>query len=238
MIENITKQVNSFLSSLKKIYSQPGQTGAKLVPVVFLLVICCLCSLSLSLLRSRNSPGVTPSPNILPTQGTGPTPTALFNFGGATFTPFPTLPGPTPFPTLTPSPTGSPTATQIVPTETDTPIPTAMASPIPTNTSPPATPTIGGSVRIIAVDKPAEFVEIQNLSNAEVNLRGWRLVSETGNQSCTLRGTLQPNEVLRVWARRGDPGFDCGFPINIWNDNASDPAVLYDPQGEEVSRFP
>jgi hypothetical protein len=88
------------------------------------------------------------------------------------------------------------------------------------------------------VDKPAEFVEIQNLSNAEVNLRGWRLVSETGNQSCTLRGTLQPNEVLRVWARRGDPGLDCGFPINIWNDNASDPAVLYDPQGEEVSRFP
>lgn len=237
MIEIIRKELNSFLSALKSIYSQPGQTGAKVVPVLFVLVICCLCSITFSVLRPRNSPAITPSPSIFPTQGTGPTPTALFNLG-ATFTPFPTLPGPTPFPTLTPSPTESPTATQVIPTATETLIATATASPIPTNTSPPATPTSGGSVRIVAVDKPAEYVEIQNLSNAEVNLRGWKLVSETGNQSCTLRGNLQPNEVLRVWARRGDPGFDCGFPINIWNDNASDPAVLYDPQGEEVSRFP
>jgi hypothetical protein len=237
MIESITKQLDSFISSLKTIYSQPGQTGAKLVPVLFVLVVCCLCSLTFSVLRPRNSPAITPSPNIFPTQGTGPTPTALFNLG-ATFTPFPTLPGPSPFPTFTPSLTGSPTATQTEVTATGTAIPSATATPIPTNTSPPATPTGGGSVQIIAVDKPAEFVDIQNLSNAEVNLRGWKLVSETGNQSCTLRGTLQPNEVLRVWARRGDPGFDCGFPINIWNDNASDPAVLYDPQGEEVSRFP
>jgi hypothetical protein len=237
MIEIIRKELNSFLSALKTIYSQPGQTGAKLVPVLFLLVICCLCSATIWLLQPRNSPGATPSPNIFSTQGTGPTPTALFNFG-ATFTPFPTLPGPSPFPTFTPAPTGSPTATQVTPTATETPISTATELPIPSSTNPPATPTSSGSVRIISVDKPAEYVEIQNLGNAEVNLRGWRLVSETGNQSCTLRGTLQPNEVLRVWARRGDPGFDCGFAINIWNDNASDPAVLYDPQGEEVSRFP
>lgn len=242
MMENITKQLSSFISALKAIYDQPGQTGAKLVPVLFLLVICCLCSVSISLLRPRNSPSVTSSPNIFPTQATaGPTPTPLFNFGGATFTPFPTIPGPSPFPTFTPRPTESPTATQIVPSATLTTVPTvptATNTPVPTNTNPPATPTSGGSVRIIAVDKPTEYVDIQNFSNAEVNLRGWRLVSETGNQSCTLRGTLQPNEVLRVWARRGSPGHDCGFPINIWNDNTADPAVLYNPQGEEVSRFP
>jgi hypothetical protein len=238
MIENIRKEINSLLSSLQTTYSQPGQIGRKLIPVLFLLVICCLCSVTLRVFQPRNSPAVTPSPNLFPTQGTGPTPTPLFNFGGATFTPFPTLPGPSPFPTLTPSLTSSPTATQTAPTATETLIATGTSSPVPTNTNPPATPTSDGSVRIIAVDKPAEYVEIQNLTNAEVNLRGWKLVSETGNQSCTLRGTLQPNEVLRVWGRRGDPGFDCGFPINIWNDNASDPAVLYNPQGEEVSRFP
>jgi hypothetical protein len=89
------------------------------------------------------------------------------------------------------------------------------------------------------VNKPAEYVEIQNFSQTPVNLRGWRLVSETGNQSCNLRGTLEPNEVLRVWARRGNPGFDCRLGNNdIWLDNAADPAVLYNPQGEEVSRFP
>jgi hypothetical protein len=243
MMENITKQIKSILSALKVTYSQQGQIGSIVIPALFLFVICCLCSVTINLLQSRNAPGVTPSPSIFPTQGTGPTPTALFNFGGATFTPFPTFPGPTPFPTFTSSPTGSPTVTQIVPTETLTPvppIPTETRTLIPTNTNPPpaATATSGGSVQIIAVDKPTEYVDIQNLSAVEVNLRGWRLVSETGNQSCTLRGTLQPNEVLRIWARRGNPGHDCGFPINIWNDNTSDPAVLYNPQGEEVSRFP
>jgi hypothetical protein len=89
------------------------------------------------------------------------------------------------------------------------------------------------------VNKPAEYVEIQNFSQTPVNLRGWRLVSETGDQSCNLRGTLDPNEILRVWARRGNPGFDCRLGNNdIWIDNAADAAVLYNPQGEEVSRFP
>ncbi|HMD82582.1 MAG TPA: lamin tail domain-containing protein, partial [Anaerolineales bacterium] len=120
-------------------------------------------------------------------------------------------------------------------------IPSGTASPVPTATNPPpsATATSLSSVAIIAVNKPAEYVEIQNFSQTPVNLCGWRLVSETGNQSCNLRGTLEPNEVLRVWARRGNPGFDCRLGNNdIWLDNAADPAVLYNPQGEEVSRFP
>jgi hypothetical protein len=91
---------------------------------------------------------------------------------------------------------------------------------------------------IVNVDKPAEYAELRNLGTAAVDLGGWRLVSETGNQSCPLEGVLQPNEVLRVWARRGNPGISCRFAFNIWNDNQSDPAVLYDAQGKEVSRYP
>jgi hypothetical protein len=88
------------------------------------------------------------------------------------------------------------------------------------------------------VNKPEEYVDIRNSGNIPVDLNGWKLVSETGNQSCPLSGILSLNEVLRVWARKGDTGFSCRFSSNIWNDNQADPAVLYDAQGKEVSRFP
>jgi Predicted solute binding protein len=242
MIEKITEQINSFLSTLKTTYSQQGRVGKILLPALFLLTSCCLCSVLISLLRlgSRNPANSVPSPIILPSQGIVASPTALFNFGTVTFIPIPTFPTATGFPTLTPLPS-LPTGTE-TPTSTPTQIPptgTEIPLPLPTVTSPPpATPTIGGSVLIVAVDKPMEYVDIQNLMNAPVDLQGWRLVSETGNQSCTLRGVLQPNEVLRVWASAGNPGISCGYSFNIWNDNQSDPAVLYDAQGQEISRVP
>jgi Lamin Tail Domain len=236
MIENITKQINSFLSALKTAYSQQGQIGKILLPGLVLLVFCCLCSVLVSVFRPRNASTIPPSPIVLPGVGVVATPTALFSF--ASLTPFsvPTLPSSTPLPTLTPPPTGTetPTSVQLLPTVTASSIPTDTAIP----TVIPATATSSGSVLIVAVNKPREYVDIQNISTTPVDLSGWKLVSETGNQSCDLRGTLQPNEVLRIWARRGNPGFDCGFSIYIWKDNQADPAVLYNAQGEEVSRYP
>src|SRR5688572_10226316 len=242
MMENITKQINSVLSTMVTMYDKQGQVVKVLIPALFLLAFCCLCSLMIPFLPARNTPNALPSPTVFPTDGTQATPTPLFVF--STFTPFPTGTSfvPTAFPTLTASPTGTQTPTRLVPTATATSIPsaTATASPILTATNPPptATATSVSSVEIIAVNKPAEYVEIQNLTQAPVDLRGWRLVSETGIQSCNLRGTLAPNDVLRIWARRGNPGFDCRFPIDIWRDNVADPAVLYNSQGEEESRFP
>lgn len=242
MMENMTKQINSFLSTLVTMYDRQGQIVKVLIPALFLLGFCCLCSLVIPLLPSRNPSNALPSPNVFPTDGTQAMPSPLFVF--STFTPFPTRTAfiPTAFPTLTASPTGTQTPTGLVPPATGTSIPsaTASASRIPTATNPPATATATSvsSVSIIAVNKPAEYVEIQNFSQTPVNLGGWRLVSETGNQSCDLRGTVAPNEVLRIWARRGNPGFDCRFPNDIWRDNQADPAVLYNSQGEEVSRFP
>ncbi|RPI90820.1 MAG: lamin tail domain-containing protein [Chloroflexi bacterium] len=151
----------------------------------------------------------------------------MFNFGAS---PFPTLAAPTSLPTTPSPPTGTQTSTQIVPTATSTPIPTS--------TNPPATAASGGSVSIVMVDKPTEYVDIQNSGNGPVNLNGWRLVSETGNQPCALNGILQPDEVLRIWAGKGNSGFSCGYLFNIWNDNQADPAVLYDSQGDEISRYP
>jgi lamin tail-like protein len=244
MMENITKQINSLISTLITSYRRQGQVVRILIPALLVLAFCCLCSVLIPLL-SRNPSNALPSPNVFPTDGTaGPqaTPTSLFNFDFPTFTPFPTLTSfvPSAFPTLTASPTGTQTPTRLVPTATVTAIPSGTASPLPTATNPPptATATSVRSVEIITVNKPAEYVEIQNFSPAPVDLLGWRLVSETGNQSCNLRGTLAPSEVLRIWTHRGNPGFDCRLPNDIWRDNVADPAVLYNPQGQEVSRFP
>jgi hypothetical protein len=233
-------QMNSLLSELKRIYSQQGQVGRIVIPVLFVLVFCCLCSLTLSLVSRRSPAPVTPSPGVFPTSDGLATPTALFDFDFPTLTPLPTLPPPSPFPTLTPLPTqtGSPTQTG-APTQT---VPAATATLIPTNTATPAPPiptatVIPGPVVIVSINKAQERVDIQNISPARVSLQGWRLVSEAGNQSCELNGTLAPNEVLRIWADRG-PGFDCRLPNEIWLDNEPDPAILYDPQGQAVSRFP
>jgi hypothetical protein len=238
-------QLNSFLSTLRAAYDQQGQLGKILIPGLSLLIFCCLCSGVIGLAQmgtgSRDPSTVVPSPILATGEGLQPTPTALFDFDFPTFTPFPTLPLPSALPTLTPLPTMTPSLTPTAPpaSSTSPSLPTmTLTNPLPSATNPPPTATSAGSIRIVAVDKPAEYVDIQNSTDQAVNLEGWRLVSETGNQSCRLRGTLQPNEVLRVWARRGNPGLDCRFPINIWNDNTADPAVLYNPQGQEVSRFP
>lgn len=140
------------------------------------------------------------------------------------------LPPPSALPSVTSVPTGTETPTQTVPTGTATPLPTV--------TNPPPTVASSGSVVIATVNKAIEYVDLQNVGNGPVDLSGWRLVSVTGNQSCPLRGVIGPNEVLRVWSGNGDSGLSCGFAFNIWNDNRADPAVLFDAQGREISRYP
>ena len=228
------RQPNSFLAALRTAYLQQGQLGRILLPGSILLVFCCLCSILVPLLRLRTPSSPVPSPVVLPTDGTQVTPTALFSFDFPTFTPFPTATSfvPTAFPTLTPAPTETQMPTQTLPAATATPVPSNTATPVP------PTPTSPSTVQILNVDRVAEYVEIQNLTQAPVTLRDWRLVSQNGDESCGLRGTLEPGEILRIWSRRGAPGFDCRLGREIWSDNEIDPAVLYNAQGEEVSRYP
>ncbi len=133
-------------------------------------------------------------------------------------------PAPTPQPTPTPAP---PTATLAPPA--DTPEPTA----------PPA--LAGPDIHIAAVDKQAEFVDIRNSGDQPQDLNGWVLVSERGDQACTLGGVINPGEVLRIWAMAEDAGkggYNCGFGSNIWNNSKSDPAALYDAAGQLVDKYP
>lgn len=91
------------------------------------------------------------------------------------------------------------------------------------------------------MDKSAEYVDLNNIGGQPVDLSGWVLVSEKGNQTCTLGGVIEPGAVLRVWARAedaGQGGFNCGYGSNIWNNSESDPAALYDNTGSLVDRYP
>ena len=224
------EKLDSFISGWKEIFNQQGMAAKALLLGFSLLALCCLCSILAGLFRSRNSANEVPSPYVMPSAGIMATPTALFNFGQETFTPFPTLPTSTGLPITPQPPTETPTLTPTVPSATETLAPTA--------TSVTATNTNTGSVVILGVDKIMEYVDIKNVSNETVNLGGWRLVSQYGRQSCALSGVLEPNAVLRVWSGTGEAGFSCRFPRHIWHDKKSDPAVLYDPQGQEVSRYP
>jgi hypothetical protein len=103
-----------------------------------------------------------------------------------------------------------------------------------------ATPTPEASAAqlvIVAVDKRQEWVDITNTGASDVDLSGWNLVSERGNQECYLSGILQAGQTLRVWAMAAQgPGFSCGYASPIWNNSEPDPAVLYNPSGVEISR--
>jgi hypothetical protein len=101
-------------------------------------------------------------------------------------------------------------------------------------------PVAAGVLRIIGVDKGAEVVTIRNDGGAPVDLGGWVLRSEKGSQDCGLGGVIGPGEALQIWAMAEDAGrggYNCNFGTNIWNNSESDPAVLIDPSGAEVSRW-
>lgn len=90
------------------------------------------------------------------------------------------------------------------------------------------------------VNKSGEYVDIQNMGAADVDLNNWTLRSEKGSQDCRLSGIIGVGQVLRIWALAedaGQGGFNCGFGSPIWNNSESDPAVLIDTNGVEVSRW-
>ncbi|MCL4860865.1 MAG: thermonuclease family protein [Caldilineaceae bacterium] len=123
------------------------------------------------------------------------------------------------------------TATPSARTAAPTPTPTASA------TSP---TTTAGGLRIIALDKREEYTDIVNDGATAVDLAGWMLRSERGKQDCPLHGVIEPGQTLRIWAMERDAergGFNCGFGSQIWNNSEYDPAVLFAPDGVEVSRY-
>ncbi len=164
-----------------------------------------------------------------------PSPTAV---PAASETPWPTntvaaQPTATERPSRTPEPSPTAVPQPTNPPPTATPQPTA--APLPTNTP----EARGSNVIIINVNKGGEYVDIRNEGNAAQDLSGWRLLSELGHQDCRLDGVIGPGETLRIWALAedaGQGGYNCGFGGPIWNNSKTDPAVLFNAAGQEVSR--
>lgn len=182
---------------------------------------------------SEPIPTNTQTPTETPVPSDTPLPTM-------TNTPVPPTATPTPVPataTFTPEPATA-TFTPAPPTATFTPVPaTATFTPAPA----PTQALLGGQITIVWVNKRDEYVDIQNIGDQAVDISGWVLVSEKGNQACTLGGVVDPGVVLRIWALAEDSsqgGFNCGFGSPIWNNSDPDPAALYDASGMLVARYP
>lgn len=123
-----------------------------------------------------------------------------------------------------------------VPTPAPTPAPAPVPAPI-VSPAPVAPGTVVPNGIIISLlDKKAELVTIQNTTKADVNLQGYRLVSEKGNQIYDF-----PNYLLKAGASikvaSGDATGDLKWTAqNVWNNSDPDPAALYDSNGVLVSR--
>jgi len=102
-----------------------------------------------------------------------------------------------------------------------------------------ASPT-GISIR---VDKFAEVVTITNNSDTSYRLDDWKLVSVKGNQTYKFNAvTLPANSHIKVISSnyepsKPEPGTLHWGESNIWNNNESDPAELYNASNELVAAW-
>jgi uncharacterized protein YraI len=142
---------------------------------------------------------------------------------------------PSPEPIVTTTPTGEiGSGLALTPTTTLT-----DTDPL-TETTPGTEPTATiREVSISMVNRGAEFVELENLVEYNIDLTGWILRSDNGGEICELEGQLTPRGTLRIWAMaqdQGEIGYNCGFPMPIWNTVDPDPATLLNAAGELVDR--
>ncbi len=119
------------------------------------------------------------------------------------------------------------------------PIMTSISSSTPKPVEPvPAIAT--DSVMITTIDLSGEVVTLTNSSSEVVNLTGWKLVSEKGNQTFYFpEGTTIPGggalKVLSGKNALAGPNVLVWTVENIWN-NEGDPGALYNAQGQLVAR--
>ncbi len=114
--------------------------------------------------------------------------------------------------------------------------------PLTTTTVPTTLPTVTNSslVKILELDKAAEYVIIRNTGTSDADISNWRVVSEVGNQSFTFPAgtTLKAGASFKLTSGglAGTGDFTMA-KTNIWNNSTADPAVLYNKQGTEIDRL-
>lgn len=92
-------------------------------------------------------------------------------------------------------------------------------------------------VIIAELDKVEEIVTLKNNSDMPINLEGWKLLSVTGSQEYIFpEYVLKPGSTVTISSGDNEGDLHWGSQ-NIWNNSKSDPAILYDKGGAEVSKF-
>jgi endonuclease/exonuclease/phosphatase family metal-dependent hydrolase len=152
-----------------------------------------------------------------------------------------------PEPTLSPRPSPAPSATREAPSPTpkpDLPTPTASATPTSSSGSPPRTPLQLLDVfydGVVNANEPDEYVSFRNVSNAEVDLTGWHLVSVQGDQRYGFPAgqRIAAGQTCRVYTDELHPEH-CGLSWHsgqaIWR-NAGDKAELRDGAGRLIDHL-
>jgi competence protein ComEC len=124
-------------------------------------------------------------------------------------------------------------------TTTSTPTPTLTPAPEPTKAVNIQISRIFYDGQVPRVESD-EYVEITNLGTDAVDLTGWVLKDVSGNPSFTFPSyILQPGKSIRVYTNEIHDeygGFSFGSGTAVWNNSNPDTAVLYNAQGQEISR--
>ena len=90
------------------------------------------------------------------------------------------------------------------------------------------------------INLTSEILTLQNQEPKSVDLTGWKLVSETGNQTYYIPSgtTITTGATLRVVSSSSATASAATLvwtTANIWT-NTGDPGALYDASGNQVSR--
>lgn len=95
-------------------------------------------------------------------------------------------------------------------------------------------------ISITEIDKKAEYVIIKNISNTDVNLQGWKIVSVTGEQEFTFpKYTLEKGDTITITSGKdniNNGDFYWG-KANVWNNDKNDPGELYDSSGNLIDKY-
>ena len=95
-------------------------------------------------------------------------------------------------------------------------------------------------VEISELDKKAEYIVISNSNPQSIDLTGWKIVSVLGNQSFTFPAfSLEANASVKIGdsAENPDVTFHWLDGGGTWNNSKSDPAELYNNNGELVDIY-
>lgn len=93
------------------------------------------------------------------------------------------------------------------------------------------------NIVIEKINKVDEYVIVTNNSNEDIDLKGWKITSVTGNQEFIFPiYTLKSGNSVKIASGREEGDLNWG-KRNIWNNTKSDPGKLYNSSGKLVFNY-